>query len=48
MQCCDDPKFELVEDLGHVESVDWDLAHRSYKLTSEESKRFRDRRFAHA
>lgn len=25
MQCCDDPKFTLVEDLGHAESVDWDL-----------------------
>jgi hypothetical protein len=23
--CCDDPKFELIEELGHVESVDWDL-----------------------
>ena len=25
MNCCDNPRFELVEDLGHVESVDWDL-----------------------
>jgi hypothetical protein len=25
MTCCDDPKFRLVEELGHVESVDWDL-----------------------
>jgi hypothetical protein len=23
--CCDDPKFHLAEELGHVESVDWDL-----------------------
>ncbi|HEY0615696.1 MAG TPA: hypothetical protein VGC96_13675 [Candidatus Elarobacter sp.] len=25
MTCCDDQKFSLVEELGHVESVDWDL-----------------------
>jgi hypothetical protein len=23
--CCDEPKFEEIEELGHVESVDWDL-----------------------
>ena len=25
MSCCAAPKFELVEELGHVEAVDWDL-----------------------
>ncbi|HYW53804.1 MAG TPA: hypothetical protein VE826_07540 [Dongiaceae bacterium] len=25
MICCDDPKFAMIEELGHVESVDWDL-----------------------
>lgn len=25
MICCDDPKFELIEELGHVEAVDWDI-----------------------
>jgi hypothetical protein len=25
MECCSDPKFELIEELGHVEGVDWDL-----------------------
>ncbi|MDP9105495.1 MAG: hypothetical protein M3N49_06145 [Candidatus Eremiobacteraeota bacterium] len=25
MHCCDDPKFDLVEELGHTEGVDWDL-----------------------
>ena len=25
MICCETPKFKLVEELGHVESVDWDL-----------------------
>lgn len=25
VKCCDDPKFKLIEELGHVESVDWDL-----------------------
>jgi hypothetical protein len=23
--CCADPTFELIEELGHVEAVDWDL-----------------------
>ncbi len=25
MICCSTPKFKLVEELGHAESVDWDL-----------------------
>ena len=25
MKCCDDPKFKLIEELGHTEGVDWDL-----------------------
>jgi hypothetical protein len=25
MDCCDDPKFVETEELGHAESVDWDL-----------------------
>ena len=25
MECCSDPKVELIEELGHVEGVDWDL-----------------------
>jgi len=25
MICCAAPKFKLVEELGHAESVDWDL-----------------------
>ncbi|HEY0403803.1 MAG TPA: hypothetical protein VGD09_17430 [Blastococcus sp.] len=25
MICCENPKFRLVEELGHVEAVDWDL-----------------------
>lgn len=25
MRCCDAPAFRLVEELGHVEAVDWDL-----------------------
>jgi hypothetical protein len=25
MICCANPKFELVEELGHTEGVDWDL-----------------------
>ena len=25
MDCCDEPTFVLSEELGHVESVDWDL-----------------------
>jgi hypothetical protein len=23
--CCENPKYEQIEELGHVESVDWDL-----------------------
>ena len=25
MPCCENPKYRVVEDLGHAESVDWDL-----------------------
>jgi hypothetical protein len=25
VKCCDDPKYEQIEELGHVEAVDWDL-----------------------
>jgi hypothetical protein len=25
MDCCSDPKVELIEELGHIEGVDWDL-----------------------
>jgi hypothetical protein len=25
MICCNEPKYEPVKELGHVESVDWDL-----------------------
>ncbi|PYP92891.1 MAG: hypothetical protein DMG65_02570 [Candidatus Angelobacter sp. Gp1-AA117] len=25
MACCESPKYKLVEELGHAESVDWDL-----------------------
>lgn len=24
-QCCNDTQYKFVEELGHVESVDWDL-----------------------
>lgn len=25
MNCCEHPLFRLVEELGHAESIDWDL-----------------------